>query len=484
MKGSQIIDLARNKLLSYAVLMNERYRLAPHLVSISKELEAVERGENKRLIITIPPRHGKSMLVSEFFPAWYMGRNPDKYIITSTYGQELSSDFGRKVRRQMTDTMFRAVFPHSELREDTQASHRMSTKQGGEYFAVGVGGAITGRGAHLLLVDDPIKGREEADSELQREKINEWFGAVAYTRLMPGGAIIIVMTRWHENDLVGYVKEKMPGEWRVVDLPALNEHGEPLWSEAYPKDTLLKIKQALPEYDWLCLYQQNPVPKEGNLFKASWLKSGLASEYAATYMALDPAISKGTTADETAFCVFGVDYSNPSKFYEIETVHGRFDLQETLKMGELLCAKHKVALLGVENVAYQKVLGDEFARKGLPVVQLKADTDKARRAYSISHLFSQGRVFINNQDLRNQLLRFRGVDGDKDDMVDAMVHCLRMINECSSDAYIKRENPLIGLKDRLGKREIDPASYIFWEDHYKDMEPKSQGQEFNEFYGL
>ena len=477
--GESTLNLARNNLLSYSVLMNERYAMPPHLVRIAKELQVVERGENDRLIITLPPRYGKSMLVSEYFPAWFLGKNPDKQIITSTYGQELSSDFGRKVRRQMVEPLYKAIFPDAGLRDDTQAAHRMSLVGGGEYFAVGAGGPITGRGAHLLLIDDPIKGREEADSPIQRDKVNEWFGAVAYTRLMPGGAIIIVMTRWHEEDLVGYILGRNPSGWRVVDMPAIDESGGALWPERYSKEVLLDIKATLPEYDWSCLYQQNPIPKEGNIFKATTFKSGLASEYAARYMAIDPAISKKDGADETAFVVFGVDYSDPANFYEIETIHGKFDFQEIMETGEILCSKHKIDLFGVENVAFTKVLGDEFARRGFPCVQLKADQDKVRRARSITHLFSQGRVYVNNPDLRSQLLRFRGNDGDKDDMVDAMVHCLRMMNEYSSEKYSKNAHPLDDVKDKL-----DETSYQFWKSHYKDSEPKSYGQDFNDTYGF
>ena len=163
-------DIGFSSLIGYAALQFPRYHASWHHVEIAKRLEAVERGELKRLIISMPPRHGKSMLASEFFPAWFMGRNPEKYVIAASYAQELSDDFGRKVRNQMVDTTFKRVFGDVSVAEDSSSAKRFNTSAGGAYFAVGVGGSITGRGAHLLIIDDPVKNREEAESETIRKK--------------------------------------------------------------------------------------------------------------------------------------------------------------------------------------------------------------------------------------------------------------------------------------------------------------------------
>ncbi len=479
----QTLQDARESLLSYCLAQNEHYETPDHLCKIASYLEAVERGEIKRLIITLPPRHGKSNLASQFFPAWYIGRNPDKFIITATYGQDLASDFGRKVRNQIIDPFYQAIFPRIILKDDSTAANRFATTHGGEYFAVGVGGPVTGRGAHVLLIDDSCKNREEADSQQIREKTNEWYSSTAYTRLMPSGAVVIVQTRWHEDDLVGHILKNHGHEnWVVINLPAIkNENTKQeaaLWSERYPLEVLKTIRSTLIPYDWHCLYQQNPIPKEGNIIKAEWLKSGFADEYAAMFMAIDPAISKKETADKTAFSVWGIGYGKSPNLYEIETPYGRYDLQEILTIGRSLFEKYKdkMVLFGVENVAFQKVLGDEFARMGLPCVQLAADGDKVRRLMSVTHFFSQGRVYVNSPELRKQLLRFRGIDGDEDDLVDAAVHCLRLIRSNSMDRYEKKEDRYKGL---------DPRSRAFWEGHFKQKENDSNvGKNLNQFYGL
>lgn len=262
---------ARNNLLSYAIGQWEGYKPASHHQLIAEKLEAVERGDIKRLMIFMPPRHGKSQLASEFFPAWYMGRNPDKYIITATYSQELAEDFGRKVRNQLQDSIHQVTFPDCHIASDSTSSKRFGTVEKGTYFAVGAGASITGRGAHLLLIDDPIKGREEADSETMRRKLKDWYQSVAYTRLMPEGAIVVIQTRWHEDDLAGWLlKEHEHERWDVIDLSAINKEGDALWPEQYPLSALEKIKETIGERDWSALYQQRPVVDGGNILKKKW----------------------------------------------------------------------------------------------------------------------------------------------------------------------------------------------------------------------
>lgn len=276
-------DYAFSRLISYAAYQWPAYQDAHHHRLIARHLEAVERGEITRLMITMPPRHGKSMLASEFFPAWYMGRNPDHYVVTATYAQELADDFGRKVKNQIEDDSFRAVFPGVGLVGDSRAAKRFhvdgnlgglehATTQRGAFYAVGVGGPLTGRGAHLLLVDDPVKNREDAESELIRKKTKDWYTSTAYTRLMPGGRIVIIQTRWHEDDLSGWLQAEHGHEgWVVLNLPAINDNGEALWPEQYPVDALERIKRALPSRDWSALYQQAPSPETGDYFKREWI---------------------------------------------------------------------------------------------------------------------------------------------------------------------------------------------------------------------
>lgn len=436
--------LASENLLAYCSLINENYQFPGHLVRIAKILQAVERGELKRVIITIPPRHGKSMLCSTYFPAWYLGRNPEKYLITATYGQELSEDFGRKVRDQVLSEEFAAIFPNCEVDKRTQAVCRMDTKSGGTYFGVGVGGPATGRGAHLLLIDDPVKNREEADSEAMREKLWRWYLAVAMIRLQPKGAIVVIMTRWHEDDLVGRLLTLNKNEnWTVINLQALGPGETPLWPEAYDKAALLNIKQSMidggREYDWHCLYQQEPIPEEGIIFKPDWMPPGQAKEYAAIMVAVDPAISMKDEADETAVCVGGLAYGNPSTIHEIETLYGHWDFRTQIQMIELVNAKYKPQLIGIEDVAYQRVLIEECQRRGLPVAAIKTVKDKVARAMSVSHLFAQGRVRVNTPKLKQQLLGFRGKD-EKNDLADAMIHLIGLIRDYTMERMEKKED--------------------------------------------
>lgn len=276
-------DFAFSRLVSYAAYQWPGYTDAPHHRLIARHLEAVERGEITRLMITMPPRHGKSMLASEFFPAWYMGRNPDHYVVTATYAQELADDFGRKVKNQIEDAGFRVIFPGVGLADDSKSAKRFhiegntggyehATTQRGAFYAVGVGGPLTGRGAHLLLVDDPVKNREDAESEIIRKKIKDWYTSTAYTRLMPGGRIVLIQTRWHQDDLAGWLQREHEHEgWVVLNLPAINDNNEALWPEQYPLEALERIKRALPARDWSALYQQAPSPETGDYFKREWI---------------------------------------------------------------------------------------------------------------------------------------------------------------------------------------------------------------------
>ena len=263
---------ARKTLLQYAKHIYPGYKDPAHIQLIAKNLEMLEKNEINRLAVFMPPRHGKSMLCSEFFPAWYLGNNPNEFVIQSTYAQELADDFGRKVRNQIVSPDFNSVFPQVGLRSDSTSAKRFHTMQGGTYSAVGAGGAITGRGAHLLIIDDPIKGREDAESEVQRKNLIEWYKSVAYTRLQPGGKIIIIQTRWHQDDLAGHILNESKEDWKILDLPAIDSKGNALWPEAYSKKDLEKIRSTVGERVWSALYQQQPAADEGSIIKRDWWK--------------------------------------------------------------------------------------------------------------------------------------------------------------------------------------------------------------------
>ena len=276
-------DKVQSSLLEYARFQMPEYQTPAHIKLLAHKLEEVERGNIKRLAIFMPPRHGKSQLTSQFFPAWYLGRNPSKFVIATTYAQDLADDFGRSVRNQIQDEDYNRIFNDCTLSKDSSSVRRFHTTGSGVYYAVGAGGAITGRGAHLLLIDDPIKGREDADSDAMRSNLIDWYRSTAYSRLMPGGSIILIQTRWHEDDLAGWILRETSHEpWEVIELPAVLDEkaskilkrpkGQALWPEAYDKKRLEEIKKTAGSREWNSLYMQRPSAEEGNILKRYWWK--------------------------------------------------------------------------------------------------------------------------------------------------------------------------------------------------------------------
>jgi hypothetical protein len=263
-------ELSKESLLEYVKYTKPDFEAAKHHYQIIEALEAVERGELTRLMLFAPPRHGKSELSTRRFPSWFLGRNPKKQVISVSYNDETSTDFGRDVRNIVASQEYQNVF-NIALRTDSKAANRWHTNEGGIYISAGVGGAITSKGAHLLLIDDPIKNREDADSEAMREKVWKEYTATMRTRLMPKGAIVITLTRWHEDDLAGRLLAKQPGMWHVIKMPALDKNNNPLWPQWYPIKDLMEIKE-LNHRDWNALYMQEPTDEEGTFFKREWFE--------------------------------------------------------------------------------------------------------------------------------------------------------------------------------------------------------------------
>lgn len=265
--------LARGSLLAYASAVDPDYRAgAPHAV-IAAALEAVERCEITRLLILAPPRHGKSRLASELFPAWWKGRNPRRDVVHATYAQDLADDFGRKIRGLMGTPQHLALFPESEVSRESDSIRRFHTVSGGAYYAAGVGGPITGRGGHLLLLDDPYKNRAEADSPVIRRATQDWYTSTFRTRLMnigKRGCIVIILTHWHDQDIAGFlIREAQAGgePWTVLKLTARAEEGDvlgrpagaPLWPEGgFDDEYLTQMEAAVGPRDWAALFQQRP----------------------------------------------------------------------------------------------------------------------------------------------------------------------------------------------------------------------------------
>jgi predicted phage terminase large subunit-like protein len=435
---SDAIVFARHRLLPYCISQWDGYEPAHHHRLIASKLEAVERGEIKRLMIFMPPRHGKSQLTSEFFPAWYLGRNPDKYIITSTYSQELAEDFGRKVRNQLQDDVFKATFPDCILSDDSQSAKRFGTTKRGTYFAVGVGSSITGRGAHLLLIDDPIKNREEADSDTVRRKLKDWYTSTAYTRLMPGGAIIVIQTRWHDDDLAGWLlAEHSHEDWDVIDLPAVDEHNNPLWPEKYPLIELNKIKRTIGDRDWTALYQQKPVTEGGNILKPAWfrrwpddIKMPLCDH---VFFSWDTAY---TTEDHksnsySAYTKWGIFWNEADQRHAILLLGrwaDRIDYPDLRAKAIEVTKKDNPHCHLIEKKASGQSLVQDLNRARIRVRTYMPDRDKISRAYAVQAMLQSGQVFVPNKpwvdDLLTQLAKFPSGAPPSSDLTDTVTQAL------------------------------------------------------------
>lgn len=400
-KPSDLLPLCRDSLISYAIAEFQQYKPAAHHRLIATKLQAIERGEIKRLMIAMPPRHGKSMLASEFFPAWYLGRRPTAQIIHATYGQELADDFGRKVRNLLKSGVHGAAFPGCGLSTDSAAAARFHTREGGVYHAVGVGGAATGRGADLLLIDDPIKGRAEAESEAVRKQLKDWYASVAYTRLMPGGAVVVIQTRWHEDDLAGWIlREHGEEKWDVLSLPALNdETGEALWAERFPADRLAEIRAVLPPRDWEALYQQRPRAGTGGEFKRDWLQyyDQVNRRDLTTVMLVDPAAGKQDKHDYTSAWVIGL--GPDENYYVLDIVRDRLNLTERAEMVFRLHRKWKPIEVRYER--YGMMADIEYLRQEMnrrtyrfAVREVGGATSKADRIRRLIPLFQRNRVWL------------------------------------------------------------------------------------------
>lgn len=426
---------ARTSLLDFAQYMQPDYAVGEHHRQICTALEAVERGEIDRLMIFAPPRHGKSQLASRHFPAWYLGRNPDKQIITSTYAADFAADFGRDVRNLLRESEYRRLFK-TTLSEDSQSAGRWHTADSGIYIATGVGGQLTGRGAHLCLIDDPFKNREDADSETIREKVWHWYTSTLYTRLMPGGRIVLICTRWHSDDLAGRLLEaqdKDGDKWHVISLKAIDDNSSALWPAWYPIESLHRIKAAIGPRDWSALYQQQPQPDEGTFFQRNWFHryaSPQRPEHLNIYITSDYAVT-ADGGDYTEHAVWGVDALN--NLWAIGWWCGQTtadiwieQLIELIKSYRPLCyfGESGVIRRAIEPILTRRMREtDTYCR----MEWIVSTHDKPTRARGFQARASMGKVFIPLSDwgerLIDQLLRFP--TGKYDDAVDT---CSLMAN--------------------------------------------------------
>jgi len=455
------ISLARLRLLGFSIAMYPNFEYPPHLKLLASKLEAVERGEVKRLMVFMPPRHGKSLLCSQMFPAWYIGKHPERQIITATYGHSLASKFGRDVRNLVNEERYQAIFPETQLAEDSQARDRFNTNHNGVYLATGVGGAATGYGAHLLLIDDPVKDRQDALSETISESTWNWYTSVAHTRLMPDGVIILIMTRWHDKDLAGRILAKESDKWNIVSLAAIDD-GKALWPEKYSLKDLESIKSSIGPVEFSCLYQQQPINQENAEFKKYWFKTFQDDECPgnlAIYTTVDPAISKKASADESAVVTVGVSPANDK--YILEITHGRMNPSELINTIFQHIEKFNPKIVGIETVAYQQALSHFLQlemrkrNKFVKIQEIKSISDKEQRIRGLIPHYSNGTIWhragLYCSALEEQLLRFPV--GSHDDIIDALAFQLQLWNAPQHNLNVFQK-PVIKTREQLMKEEF------------------------------
>lgn len=452
--------ICQNEIIPFTYFVNQQYTASWVHEEIAAKLEAVEKGEIKRLMLFVPPRHGKSELSSIIFPAWYIGKHPEHEVIVASYSAELAEDFGYKTRAMVNDAEYKEIF-NARLRQDSKSRAKWLTMEGGGYTASGVGGAITGRGANLLIIDDPVKNREDAESEVIRDKTYSWYTSTAYTRLEKDGKVILIMTRWHMDDLAGrLLKDQEEGgdKWEVIKFPAVATHdeahrkqGDALWPEKYSYKDLIGIKNTVGSYDWSALYQQSPVAAEEQEFRPEFYQYRTWDELykmkTRRFLTIDTAISKGAKSDYTGYCLNYVDQNNK---WNIKAWRAKESPTELIDNIFALWQEHRLDAVGIEKTIYLQAikpfLDEEMrVRNKFPhIIELKhQQVQKETRIRGILPRYESHSVFhLRNEcrDLEEEQMNFP--KGTHDDVLDALAYQSQIANAPSRPSR-KQKTPLL-----------------------------------------
>jgi predicted phage terminase large subunit-like protein len=408
-----------------------------HHKIMARAFERVANGECKRLIINMPPRHTKSEFASYLLPAWFLGKYPNKKVIQSSNTGELAVGFGRKVRNLVDSETYRSIFPNLELQQDSKAAGRWNTSKGGDYFAIGVGGTVTGKGADLLIIDDPHSEQEAALAASNPEvfdKVTEWYTSGPRQRLQPGGAIIIVMTRWAQRDLTGQVLKAAANrggeQWEVIEFPAIMPSGKPLWPEFWSLSELEALRIELPNSKWQAQYQQNPVGNESAIVKRDWWKwweEERPPQCDFILQTWDTAFEKTQRADYSAGTTWGVFYPNEDmnspNIILLNTYKKRVEWVQLKK--DVLEEYNEWEPDGilVEKKATGAPLIYELRAMGIPVQEYTPSRgqDKIARLNAVSDIIASGKVWVPRtrwaEELVDEIAEFPS--GQHDDLVDA-----------------------------------------------------------------
>ena len=461
-------ELAQKTFMGFVSQVWPEFISGRHHKIMAKAVERVANGECKRLIINMPPRHTKSEFASYLLPAWFLGKFPNKKVIQSSNTGELAVGFGRKVRNLVDSEVYKSIFPNLHLQQDSKAAGRWNTSKGGDYFAIGVGGTVTGKGANLLIIDDPHSEQEAALASGNPEvfdKVYEWYTSGPRQRLQPGGAIVIVMTRWALRDLTGQVLKAAAArggeQWEVIEFPAIMPSGLPVWPEIWSLPELESLRNELPNSKWQAQYQQNPVGNESAIVKRDWWqwweeeKPPRCDYILQTW---DTAFEKNQRADYSAGTTWGIFYLDEDKnkphIILLNTYKKRVEWVELKR--DVLEEYNEWEPDGVliEKKATGAPLIYELRAMGIPVQEYTPSRgqDKIARLNSVSDIIASKKVFLPRtawaEELVDEIAAFPA--GEHDDLVDATTLALMRfrqggflrlpIDEPEEIKYFKRRN--------------------------------------------
>ena len=447
---SVLLRYAAEDLISFCYVNNPKYVCADHHETIANALERTLYEDNLRIILTAPPRHGKSHLVSENYPAWYLGNRPDCSMMLCSYGQELANEFGQNVRNIVAGDNYGQIFPGITLSQDSKAKKRFNTNKGGTYIAVGRGGSITGKGGKILIIDDLCKDDKEAESDLISKQNIQWFKSTLYTRLAPGGSVIVMATRWSQKDIIQFLIDDHSEKWEVINLPAITleyedqayEEGVALWPERFSIDDLLRIKRTLGTRNFEALYQQSPRPAEGALIKRSWLKfynEMPRLDKMILIQSWDMAFKGSEDSDFVVGQVWGVYRGN---LYLIDEVREHMDFPATIRAVLNMTSKYPGAVGKlIEVKANGQAVVDTLKLKITGIIEVCPDESKETRVNSVAPLYEAGNIHYPSPSIApwieghvEEIVAFPF--GKNDDRVDAESQALKKLAEhCNSDRY-------------------------------------------------
>jgi len=450
------IEKISNNFMAFVKEMWPEFIEGRHHKEIADKFDKIAKGKIKRLIINMPPRHTKSEFASFLLPAWMVGRKPDLKIIQSTHTTELAIRFGRKAKNLMDSQEYKKVFD-TRLREDSQAAGKWETEQGGEYYAAGVGSAITGRGADLLIIDDPHSEQDAMNPEAL-DRAYEWYTSGPRQRLQPGGAIVLVMTRWSIKDLTSKLinaqKNLKADKWDIIEFPAILPSGKPVWPEYWKKDELEGVKASISVGKWNAQWMQNPTAEEGSIIKRDWWKlwdKPNIPPLQHIIQSYDTAFSKKETADYSAITTWGVFYpddDSPANLILLDAMKERLEFPELRKEAYEQYKYWNPDTIIIEGKASGMPLTYELRKMGIPVINFNPSKgqDKHSRVNAVAPLFESGMIWAPDDEFAEEVIEECASFpyGDHDDLVDSTTQAIMRFRQAGfvnlPDDY--KEDPL------------------------------------------